>query len=129
MRGELFIGVPAIVLGVLGTGCRPASAGQEATAKPTAAIAVWDTGRPSAEPLTSKALTAHDGWNALAAGEKGGPFKGDAVITNGRAIAVVRQSGHAVEMYTVGKDGPSLRVRLQLLTTGGEPADRPRAVG
>jgi hypothetical protein len=125
MRGALSIGVPVIVLGVLGTGCRQAAAGQEASARPTTAITVWDTGRPSAEPLTPKALVAREGWSALTAAGNDAPFKGDAVMTNGRTIAVVRQSGHAVEMYSVGKDGPSLRVRLQLLTSGGEPADRP----
>jgi hypothetical protein len=100
------------------------AASQETPAKPTAAIAVWDTVQPSAEPLTAKALTEHNGWSEMPAAGKDAQFKGDAVMSNGRTIAVVRQRGAAVEVYSVGKDGPTARLQLQVRTAGGEPADR-----
>src|SRR5438132_8179887 len=77
---------------------------EDSPAKPPAVIAVWDTIQPSAEPLAAKSLTTREGWNAPAAS-----FKGDAVMTNGRAFAVVRQRGPAVEVYSAGMETPIAR--------------------
>src|SRR5262249_14445628 len=101
-----------------------AGAGQESPAKARAAIAVWDTGQPSAEPLASKTLAASGGWSAVAASGKAASIKGDAVMTNGRAFAVVRQRGPAVEIYSASSQGPTARLRLLLTTASGEPAER-----
>jgi hypothetical protein len=121
------VGVSVLMLVALGVFC-PEAPAQNASSQPSTAITVWDTGRPSTDPLTSQALTAHDGWNALAAGGKDAPLKGDAVMSNGRTIAVVRQRGAAVEIYSVGKDGPTPRLHLQLRTAGDEAADQLEAV-
>jgi hypothetical protein len=123
MRWSLSIRAAAIIFIVSRSACFPVTA-QEAPAKSPAAIAVWDTGQPSAEPLAPKALAAHEGWSALTAGGNDAPFKGDAVMTNGRIIAVVRQRGPAVELYSAGKDGPTARLQLQVRTGSGESADR-----
>src|SRR5713226_297105 len=89
---------------------------QKSSAKAPAAIGVWDTGQASAEPLTPKTLITPDGWTALAAGGKAAAFKGDAVLSNGRIIAVARQRSSVVEVYSVGTEGPVARLRLHLLT-------------
>ena len=71
-------------------------------------LELWDTGKPSAEPLTVAALEAKSGWTKLA---ESGAIKGDAVLSNGRITAVVRRSGSA-ELY-----GPTaLRSRVLLQT-------------
>jgi hypothetical protein len=104
-------------------------AAQDSPPKPPASIAVWDTRQPAAEPLAPKALTAHDGWSAVPASGKTGTFQGDAVLMNGRIFAVVRQRGDAVDVYSTGSDGPIARLRLRVLSTGGEPAERLERVG
>ena len=62
------------------------------------ALQVWDTGTSSAGPLN---VDARSGWKEAVSG----PFKGDAVVTNGRVTAVFRRQSGAVEFG---------RVRLQL---------------
>jgi hypothetical protein len=69
-------------------------------------------------------LISQNGWTALAAGGKAAAFKGDAVLTNGRIMAVARQLTTVVEVYSVGTEGPTSRLRLHLLSSGGEPAER-----
>ena len=120
MRGALSIRAAALVLTMFWISCNLASAGQETSAKARAAIVIWDTGQSSAEPLAPKSVTAHEGWSALTGTGKDAPFKGDAVMTNGRTLAVVRQRGAAVEVYSVGNDGPTARLRLHVLTSSGE---------
>jgi hypothetical protein len=51
-------------------------------------------------------------------------LKGDAVLSNGRITAVLRQQAGAVEVYSVERDGTSARTRLRVLTPEGEPAVR-----
>jgi hypothetical protein len=102
----------------------PPCAAQESPPKPPAVIAVWDTRQPSAEVLAPKALTAHDGWSAMPASGKAGAFQGDAVVTNGRIFAVVRQRADAVDVYSTGAAGPTARLRMRVLSPGGEPVER-----
>src|SRR5262245_53558275 len=71
---------------------------QKPAPKPQRSMAVWDTGQSSAQPLTQSVLTAKEGWRQVSASEKEDSFKGDAVLTNGRVFAVVRQGGSAVEV-------------------------------
>jgi hypothetical protein len=99
---------------------------QEAPAKPPVAIAVgvWDSGQPSAETLSSATLGAKKGWSAVGAQEKPASFKGDAVLTNGRQLAVVRKQAPAVEVYAQGAEGLVARLRVQLVSSSGEPAER-----
>jgi len=71
----------------------PAPVPQEGKAK--TGIFVWDTGKSSPAPLD---LDARAGWAAVA---EPAPFKGDAVLSNGRISAVFRRESGAVEMGRV----------------------------
>jgi hypothetical protein len=74
------------------------------------AFGVWDTGKPSADPLTVAALAARSGWTLVAPGGAPAP-QGDVVVSNGRITMVARRQGTGVEVYTP----TALRARL----TGG----------
>jgi hypothetical protein len=78
-----------------------------------AAIGVWDTGKPSAQPLTSEVIDAKAGWKLIAADEMPA-FQGDAAISNGRLLAVARKEGSGVELYSLGTGKPIYRSRLLL---------------
>ncbi len=49
-------------------------------------------------------------------------FKGDAVVSNGRIIAVLRKQGASLEVYGEKADGAVARMSLRLVTGTGEPA-------
>jgi len=85
-------------------------------------IAVWDTRRPAAEPLAPAALANRQSWTQIPAQEKVQSFAGDAVLTNGRIVAVLRKHDSGVEIYSAGGKAIVARLRLQLLTSTGEPA-------
>ena len=87
-------------------------------------IAVWDTGRPSADPLTPADLERKDGWARTPRNEKPAVFLGDIVMANGRVVAVLRKRDSDVMLFSLGPRGAVLRTRLRLLTPGGEPAAR-----
>src|SRR5439155_136218 len=55
-----------------------------------ASIGVWDTGQSSAEPLAQGTLEARTGWTPITA-QEAASFQGDAVMSNGRILAVVRR--------------------------------------
>jgi hypothetical protein len=93
-------------------------------AKPRPGIAVWDTGRPAAEALAPAALAGKNDWTAIPLGETAGSLKGDAVLSNGRIVAVLRKQDSAVEVHDVEHGGTTARLRLRLMTAAGEPADR-----
>src|SRR5205085_1084792 len=57
-------------------------------------------------------------------GKTAGSFKGDAVLSNGRVVAVLRQQDSTVEVHDVKHGGRGARLRLRLLTAAGEPAAR-----
>jgi hypothetical protein len=105
-------------------GGHAAEAAQKSDTRPQRMISVWDTGQASAEPLSATTLTAKDGWLAIPTQETAVSFKGDTVLANGRILAVVRKGGSAVEVYSEGLGHPVARLRLLLLTPGGEPATR-----
>jgi hypothetical protein len=85
---------------------------------------VWDTGIPSAEALAPTALAAKNGWTAVAMPNLAAAFKGDAVVSNGRILAVARHHGPALEVYSQGPTGAAARLKLLLVTVDGEPATR-----
>jgi hypothetical protein len=89
-----------------------------------AAVAAWDTKQPSAEALGAAALSARAGWSAIPQDQTAATFQGDAVVSNGRILAVARKQGGAVEIYAPGAGGAVLRARLVLLAAGGAPAAR-----
>jgi hypothetical protein len=92
---------------------------QEPSGQPRAALAVWDTGQPCAETLAPDALTHKDGWKPLPSGETADTLRGDAVITNGRLLAVARKQGTGVEVYALGTGQPVFRTRLLLAPGAG----------
>src|ERR1043166_7210615 len=85
---------------------------QEGKAK--GGISVWDTGKVSVAPLN---VEARDGWIALG---DAAPFKGDAVVSNGRITAVFRRESGAVEMGRVRflLAGATKLVHANLIETG-----------
>jgi hypothetical protein len=68
----------------------------------TQGLAAWDTGQSSAAPLPPETLASRAGWTELARGQTPAAFKGDAVVTNGRLVAVVRRQGGGVDVYGAG---------------------------
>ena len=99
-----------------------ADATQAPPAKPRSGITVWDTGQPTAEALAPAALEAKNDWLAIPVGETTDALKGDAVLSNGRIVAVLRKQGSAVEVHAVNYGGTAARLRLRLMTAAGEPA-------
>jgi hypothetical protein len=93
---------------------------------PQPGIAVWDTLRPAEGPLAPEALAAQAGWAPVPAGKTADAFTGDAVLGNGRIVAVVRKQAAGVDLYALGSAGAVPRARLTLVTAEGEPATRIR---
>lgn len=89
-----------------------------------AASGAWDTGQASAEPISPAARAAKEAWTAIPKGTTAASFTGDAVISNGRLMAVVRKQAAAVELYAFGPSGATLRSRLVLLAPEGAAAAR-----
>ncbi len=93
--------------------------------KPASGLIVWDTGKPSAEALAPAAFAGEIKWPHIPQDKTADSFKGDAVISNGRIIAVLRKQASAVEVYAVKPDHSVVaRLGLRLVTAAGEPAAR-----
>ena len=90
--------------------------------KTKAAITVWDTGTLSTDALAPAALAGKNDWTAIPAGATADTFKGDAVVSNGQIVAVLRKKDAVLEVYSVKPDGAASRLRLRLETAAGEPA-------
>jgi hypothetical protein len=104
---------------------RPASEGaQPPTARPRAALGVWDTGQSSGVPLTLATLEGNTGWTPMSSDKTAAAFQGDAVMTNGRISAVVRKRASAIEVYSQKPEGAVARLQLRLLAPAGQPAAR-----
>ncbi len=106
-----------------------AALAQPAEVKPKAGIAVWDTGKPSAEALSPAALAGKNDWTAIPPEKTADSFKGDAVLSNGRIVAVLRKQDAAVEVHAVKPDGAVSRLRLRLQTASGRAGRSPGAHG
>ena len=86
------------------------------------AVRLFDTTKPSPEPLTAEALSERPGWVEVPEDDLGHPFKGDAVLLNNRMALVLRRRANGAEVYTLEPDGPALRTRL--VPAGDAPAGR-----
>jgi len=84
------------------------------------AIGAWDTGTPSAEPLSSAAIAAKEGWAQLSTDTA--TIKGDILASNGRATIVLRKQSAAVDVYSMTANGANARARLTLLGENGDAA-------
>jgi hypothetical protein len=125
MRWPRVVRIAALLMALAQMGATwGASAQQSSPARPRTGIVVWDTGRPAAEALVPSALAGQNDWTAIPAGETTDSFKGDAVLSNGRVVAVLRRQDSAVEVHAVKHGGAAARLRLRLLTAAGEPAAR-----
>ncbi|MBC8869562.1 MAG: hypothetical protein H8E44_09100 [Planctomycetes bacterium] len=116
------IGIQAMVLVIITLAQSVACGGT--VQSPPARIAVWDTGSSSSDPLSPTAFSDKNGWEQVPRNQTASSFHGDAVITNGRILAVLRKRGATVEVYSTGSKGPVSRVRLQLQSNSGDPAIR-----
>ncbi len=92
--------------------------------KSKAGMMVWDTGKPAAEALPAAALTGKNDWTAIPTDKTAESFAGDAVLSNGRIVAVLRKQDSAIEVHCVKPDGAVSRLRLRVQTATGEPAVR-----
>jgi hypothetical protein len=125
MRWPAVAGFFALVLPLLGMcATRGADTAPAPEARSRAGISAWDTGRPSGEKLPAAALAGKNDWTAIAAGTTAAAFTGDAVLSNGRIVAVLRRQDAAVEVHAVEPEGAVARLRLHLLSAAGEPAVR-----
>jgi len=100
------------------------SRGADADSKSRGGIAVWDTDQPSATALAPAALAGKNNWTALPVEKTAASFKGDAAVSNGRVLLVLRQQGSAVEVYSARADGAVARLNLRPLAADGQPAAR-----
>jgi hypothetical protein len=101
-----------------------AEAAKAGAIQPKAGLAVWDTGQSAAPVSVSTALGGKNAWMAIPLGKTTASFQGDAVLSNGRIVAVVRKGDAAVELHAIKPDGVVTRLRLRLLTSSGEPVTR-----
>ena len=99
-----------------------ADAAPKSEVRSRAAIAAWDTAKPSAEALAPSALAEKSGWISVPLQKTVESFKGDAVLSNGRILIVARKQDMAVEVYSFGPEGAVARARLLLHAASGEPA-------
>jgi len=100
---------------------------QSATAQSTAPsrqgrIALWDTGQPSLGRV-ARAPAERDSWERIDRGQTVPSFQGDAVMANGRILAILRKQGSAVDLYADDPAGGIWRASLRLLTRAGERAE------
>jgi hypothetical protein len=90
--------------------CAIFAQGTADSARPT--LAAWDTVTSSSDPLTSETIEHKNKWKQMAGNETS--LQGDAVITNGRLLAIARKQGTGVELYSLGTGKPVFRSRLIL---------------
>src|SRR5262245_58387606 len=103
------IGVVAALVLSFGT-----SLGQDTAQRPRAGLSAWDTRQTSAQQLAPESVDEKNGWKLIATTETAHPFQGDAVISNGRLLAVARHQGTGIELYSLGSGKPVYRGHLML---------------
>jgi hypothetical protein len=113
-HGSVILGVAITLAG----GERIALA-QPPAKQPRAAISLWDTGKSSAEPLAAQAVEQKNGWQAIENVPTPKAFQGDAVVSNGRVLAIARRDAPGVELYSLGLGKPNFRTRLLLTPATG----------
>ena len=94
---------------VRGADDEPASAG----------VCLFDTGIPSAQPLTPAALRARQGWLRLPEDETTHRFRGDAVLLNDKLAAVLRTKAAGIDVFSITPAGYEQRTTLIPLAARG----------
>ena len=70
---------------------------------------IWDAGAVAVDDAAK--VAARSGWTALAK-DATPALTGDAVLANGRVLAVVRKAGTGVDLYSLGSGAPIFRAKL-----------------
>jgi hypothetical protein len=113
------------------TGCSGALLAQSPVERTRATLAAWDTGEHSDKPYAAESLERKSGWKLIGSDPTTTSLQGDAVISNGRLLAVARKLGTGVELYSLGLGNPVFRARLLLAPGAGvdrvELTERSRA--
>jgi hypothetical protein len=86
-------------------------------------MSVWDTGAIAGR-VSPAALAGKGDWIAIPSGKTADTFRGDAVLSNGRIVAVLRQRDTTLEIHALKPAEVVSRVRLRLLADSGEPVVR-----
>ena len=89
--------------------------------EPRAQVSVWDTGRAFQGAISAETLAAKTGWTLIGPGREASSFEGDAVVANGKILAVFRKEGAAIEVHS-GSESALLRFRAILQATDGNAA-------
>jgi hypothetical protein len=95
---------------------------QSSRAQPRASITIWDTGGPAPALFSPAALAGQNDWTAIPLGHSGNSLKGDALLYNGRIVAVMRRQDAAVEVHVIKPGGTAPRIKLRVLSPSGERA-------
>jgi len=83
------------------------------------AVRLFDTGQPLASQLSPDAPAHLNQWKAVAEGDVGHQFAGDAVFLNNRLAVALRKGTAGAELYSIRPDGLKLRAVLSPATSGG----------
>jgi hypothetical protein len=81
-------------------------------------VRLFDTGQPLANPLSLDAPAHLNQWKAVAEGDMGHQFAGDAVYLNNRLAVALRKGSSGAEVYSIRPNGLKLRAVLSPATAG-----------
>jgi len=76
------------------------------------AVRLFDTGTPSAKPLTEEAVAKRAGWKLVPEDDLTHQFTGDAVLLNDKLAVVLRTAGRMAEVYSSTEKGAKLRASV-----------------
>ena len=70
---------------------------------------LFDTGSPSARPLSARSVEKKDGWKLVSEDDSAHVFRGDAAFVNDRLAVVLRRQGPGAEVYSHTSAGTKAR--------------------
>jgi hypothetical protein len=125
MRWPVVIHIVPLLLLTWGSTTWGADPARPSEIKPKTGITIWDTGRLSSRALGPAALAGNNDWTAIPAEKTVDSFGGDAVLSNGRIVVVLRKEDSAMEVHAMKPHRPAVaRLRLCLQSAAGDPAVR-----
>src|SRR6266851_6085385 len=123
MRWPVVIHIVPLLLVTWGSTTWGADPARPSEIKPKTGITIWDTGRLSPGALGPAALAGNNDWTAIPPEKTVDSFEGDAVLSNGRIVVVLRKEDSAMEVHAA-KPHAVARLRLRLQSAAGDPAAR-----
>ncbi len=93
-----------------------------------AGVAIWDTIIAETQPLSAAKVIAQDGWRPIPRSIKPKSFDGDAVISNGRLLAVFQKDNPVIDVFTIGSETATSRVKLRVLGPDGKSAKKLKGI-